>query len=81
MFEEMKGGNYEKKDMKTNEYKEIKGYLFDYKKLPFCEHEVATTILEIQRHYELMLSYLDSRMDDAETNTRVLTREVEFVKE
>ena len=77
----MKGGDFEKKDMKTNEYKEIKGYLLDYKKLFFHEHEVAADVLESQHHFELTLSCLDSRMDDVKTNTGVMTGEVEFIKE
>ena len=39
------------------------------------------TALESQCHFELTLSYLDNHLDDVETNTNVLTEEVEFIKE
>ena len=67
--------------MTSSEYQVVKGYMSNYKKLLFCEHEMAMTVLEIQHHFDLTLSHLDSRMDDVETNTRVLTREVNFVEE
>lgn len=81
MFGKLKGGDSKKKEMAPDEYLEVKGYMYDYKKLLFCEHEVATAVLEIQRHFELSFSCLDSHLEDVETDTRVLVGEVEYVKD
>ena len=48
MFGKLKGGDSKKKEMAPHEYLEVKGYIYDYKKLLFCHHEVATVVLEIQ---------------------------------
>ena len=81
MFGKLKGGDSKKKEMAPDEYLEVKGYMYDYKKLLFCEHEVATAVLEIQRHFELSFYCLDSHLEDVETDTRVLVGEVEYVKD
>ena len=65
--------------MASLEHQEGKGYMSDYKKLIFCEHEVTTFVLESQHHIELELSRFDNRLEDVDMHVRVLVFKVEYV--